>query len=687
MLQKIRKYRKRIFGLILVAVAVAFMLPFGTSFFFQGSPNRDELAKITFPGLIESYSPVKITYSEYETQLERIRAMYRQQLGAKNYLQFASMLQLEQKTLDNLIDRVALDRFTSMLGLWASSSELEKKVLEIPYFGGKLTREAYNSFLSAQGTTAVQFEKELREEIVSSQLQALLRDINVPTEFEQKQFYKEDERKAAFRFVKFIPTLYQPIAEKEPEEVVKQYFTDNSEKYRKPRAVSFKYVEFKAEDFAKNVELTEEDLKDSYDLKRNMFQVPKQIRLRRILFKKIVEDKTAFGEMIKEREAIEKEAKGEEIKENTIVDSAKASAESVLKRLNEGESFVDLAASISQDTKTSKNGGDLGWQSLALVDKKVKDAVASVDIGSNTGVVETKDGYEIYFVEDRKDASFRPFEEVRQQVENELRKENSPEYSQAAAEVFYAAFKKKTDSEKISLSDFAVQNGKAVKETAQLVSISDSLPSVPKGLVEKVITLGQGESEIVSEPVITYVVQILENKDAYIPEFEQIKNKVKEDFVKDRASKLAKEAAEKALQDFVRNRTEEKVKTLDEIAKEVNLKIETVEETTREKASGSIFLTEANKNLAFSLTMKSPCAKSVLESSNDYYLLELTSTSYPDDLGFDTKKKDLLKSEYTAGGTRLYNTFIKILRKEADIWISPDWQKSVEASKETKADV
>lgn len=77
-------------------------------------------------------------------------------------------------------------------------------------------------------------------------------------------------------------------------------------------------------------------------------------------------------------------------------------AEEVLSRIKNGEDFNKLAAELSTDTSNKDKGGDLGWFSHADMVKEFSDAAFALKPGEVSNVVETKYGYHIIKLEERR---------------------------------------------------------------------------------------------------------------------------------------------------------------------------------------------------------------------------------------------------------------------------------------------
>ncbi len=76
-------------------------------------------------------------------------------------------------------------------------------------------------------------------------------------------------------------------------------------------------------------------------------------------------------------------------------------AESILRRLDQGEDFASLAEEVSQDPGSAAEGGDLGWFPRGQMATEFEEAAFSLSPGETSDVVETSSGYHIIMVEER----------------------------------------------------------------------------------------------------------------------------------------------------------------------------------------------------------------------------------------------------------------------------------------------
>lgn len=101
---------------------------------------------------------------------------------------------------------------------------------------------------------------------------------------------------------------------------------------------------------------------------------------------------------------------------------ARAKASDILKQATEGKvEFAELAKQHSASPEGAQNGGDLGWFSRERMVTPFSDAAFSAEEGKIIpNLVETQFGYHIIKVTGKRAAGFKPLDEVRKQLEEQL---------------------------------------------------------------------------------------------------------------------------------------------------------------------------------------------------------------------------------------------------------------------------
>jgi peptidyl-prolyl cis-trans isomerase C len=133
---------------------------------------------------------------------------------------------------------------------------------------------------------------------------------------------------------------------------------------------------------------------------------------------------------------------------------AREQAESLLARVRAGESFEALAREYSADGATAASGGDLGWFASGQMVKPFEEAVAALNSSGDLGpIVETQFGFHVVRLDARRAAGVRPFEEVRDSIEAEVRQSVRREAGQAKI----AAVMKDVKADQAAIEAFARQ--------------------------------------------------------------------------------------------------------------------------------------------------------------------------------------------------------------------------------------
>jgi len=145
------------------------------------------------------------------------------------------------------------------------------------------------------------------------------------------------------------------------------------------------------EDIENQAEVSDEEVKAYYDENQDSFKVQEQAAASHIL----LEDKET--------------------------------AEEVLQKVKDGGDFAELAKEYSTGP-SAEQGGELGMISRgSSVAQEFKDAVFALKVGGVSPVVETQYGFHVIKVTDRKEAGVQSFEEVKENIREQLLNQKSQE--------------------------------------------------------------------------------------------------------------------------------------------------------------------------------------------------------------------------------------------------------------------
>jgi len=128
-------------------------------------------------------------------------------------------------------------------------------------------------------------------------------------------------------------------------------------------------------------------------------------------------------------------------------DRARAKAEEVLKKVRAApDSFADLAKVESQDAGSAAKGGDLDFFQRGAMVKPFEDAVFAMKKGDISDVVSSDFGFHIIKLTDLKVPKQRSFDELRGNIESDLKTQQAQRKYAEVAELFTNTVYEQSDS-------------------------------------------------------------------------------------------------------------------------------------------------------------------------------------------------------------------------------------------------
>jgi peptidyl-prolyl cis-trans isomerase C len=164
-------------------------------------------------------------------------------------------------------------------------------------------------------------------------------------------------------------------------------------------------------DFIPTLAVTEQETRTFYDGNLDAMQQPLEFRAAHILIT-VDEDAT-------EAQKTERRQK----------------AESIRNMVEMGQDFAELAAKNSGDPGSKDNGGELGWMSEGQTVPPFEAAMKSLEPGELSDIVETRYGYHIIKLEERRGGDAMPYDEVKERIEEFLKQRGLRERIQEELEL------------------------------------------------------------------------------------------------------------------------------------------------------------------------------------------------------------------------------------------------------------
>jgi peptidyl-prolyl cis-trans isomerase D len=461
----------------------------------------------------------EVSYSEYlnvyNTQVE----FYRQFYPEIGITEMEERFQLRQKALDALINSRLLHAEAERMGLVVGDEELRKKIEENPLFqeNGRFSASLYRSILTGSRVTPAAYEESQRAEMLSLKVRNLVSDAARVTEAEAWESFRQDKEKVKLLLLPLeIDTYRSWVATTEEE--VEERFEQERERYRRPDRLRASYVAVASTAFEAKVEIAEEAVRDFYEFNQKDYETPPQVRARHILIK------------VPEGTSAERE---EELRERAGFVQEKAS---------EGSDFAALAKEFSQDS-TGPGGGDLGWFSRGQMVTAFEEAAFALDAGEISDVVRSEYGFHVIKVEETKGREAKPFEEVREAVEDAYRRQEARRLTAEEAERIYDFL---LDEEFGKVAD---EFGLEVKKVERLTR-EDLLPGLgyrPE-VSKELFDLEEGEvSDILRQENDYYIFHVEKKTPSYLPDLAEVREEVRGDVIDLKAREEALKEAERIL--------------------------------------------------------------------------------------------------------------------------------------------
>jgi peptidyl-prolyl cis-trans isomerase D len=307
---------------------------------------------------------------------------------------------------------------------------------------------------------------------------------------------------------------------------VAAYFDAHKETYRIGERRKVRYVLVDVESLRQGILVSSREVERYYNDNIELFSTPEQVRASHILFKTEGKDEAAV----------------------------RAAAEKVLQEAKSGADFAELAKRHSEDESNAKLGGDLDYFTRGRMVPEFEEAAFGAQPGLLPDLVKTGYGFHIIKVVDKKAGSTRTFDEVKAQIREQLVGEKAQRLADTRAEEVAKEIAAPADLDKV-----AKARGWKVEETGFFTADEPILALGASPQVSAAIfALKEGE---VSEPLRVgrgYAIAALSGRqDPSLPKFDDVKDRVRTDALRDKAAKAASEkavsvaAALKTAPDFV----------------------------------------------------------------------------------------------------------------------------------------
>ncbi|VAW83576.1 Peptidyl-prolyl cis-trans isomerase PpiD [hydrothermal vent metagenome] len=395
LMQAIRDRAQSWIAWVIVSLLIVVFAFWGISSYLEPDSNAS----------VATVNGVDIKYNQFQHEYDLKRSQLMSQFGGNISPEMLESLGIKDQVLQQLVDEEIQYQTLGDRGFRVGDQQLFNMIAQFPEFqvDGIFDRARYEQMLGSIRSTPVIWEYQQRRALLLEQPARGVASTVLVSKVGLSHMVKVRDQERSVGYVVLSAKDYEDKVTVEEAEI-KTYYDSNLERYKNPEQVSVEYVELSADDLKKNIAVDEGELLMRYQAQEENYAVEERRQASHIL--------------------VEVDPDGDESEKA----AAKSKAEAILSRLENGESFEDLAAAESDDPLSAKKGGDLGFFESAFMDKSFVKATYALEKGQMSGVVRSGFGFHIIKLTDIEPRRVKPFADVRSMLEDEYLNEKAEDF-------------------------------------------------------------------------------------------------------------------------------------------------------------------------------------------------------------------------------------------------------------------
>ena len=511
MFDSVRSHRRwlMLFMLVLIFPSFVFFGIQGYNSFIEGD---NALAKV---------DGSSITQQEYDqAQRDRIDRL-RQTFGQDFDPRLLETQEARASILDGLVLNRALANEANKAGIVVTTDRLREIIAGIPAFqeDGKFSYDRYKAYVASQGMTEAMFEQRVREDVrkqalVQSVVESVIVPTSVATRLDGLLREQREIRELRFNAEQFLSKVSVTDAQ------VAEFYEKNRSMFETPESARVEYLVLSPETIAGAGSVADADVRAYYEQNKGRYGTDEQRRASHILITAEGSDKA----------------------------TARKKADDLLAQVRARPAdFEKLAREQSKDSGSAAQGGDLGFFGKGMMVKPFEEAAFRLKPGDVSDVVESDFGFHIIKLTEVKPAEVKPFDQVRGDIERDLKTQQARQEFAKAADQFTNLVYEQADSLqpaadalklKVQRVDALTRRGLPPAINARVVDALFAEDSVKSKRNTQAI-------EVATNTLVS--ARIVEHKPAAVKPLDEVKAQVRQLVERREAARLAREAGEARL--------------------------------------------------------------------------------------------------------------------------------------------
>jgi peptidyl-prolyl cis-trans isomerase D len=261
MLELMRKHARHWLMIVLLGMVIlVFVFYFGTT---RGRQQAEAIAVIDGKA---------IPYIEFQKKYQNLVEMYRQQYGGVLTDDLLKSLNLKQQAYDDLINQAVILQNAKELNLQVTEDEVKASILSNPAFqrAGVFDEKIYNQVLRYNRMAPADFEDAQRMMLMMVKLEDLIQGAVKVSDEEVFDLYRFQNEKINVNYLSLSPKNYKGRVSPHRAEL-ESYLKEHEDDFRVPEQIQIKYISFSGNDFLSSVNVSETDVIEYYDRRKDNF--------------------------------------------------------------------------------------------------------------------------------------------------------------------------------------------------------------------------------------------------------------------------------------------------------------------------------------------------------------------------------------------------------------------------------
>lgn len=633
MLSSIRNNRKAL-SIVLWLVIIAFV---ATIFVVWGVGEKSNTL-----GYVAKVNDKIITYEEYQNRYKMADDEIRRYGGA------VQIDNLSKRILESLISEKLMLIEAEKLDIPATDLELVSYIRSIPSFqsNGEFNIDQYEMVLRNNGLNPEQYEKAVKDEIKMRKMTNLIyqtQSIATDKEIENEYNYRKSNITVDYAAIP-LNTFEKNIPANPDDAALKEYYDLTKEIYRVPAEIKVKYISFDKNKFLSNYTVSDEQAKAYYDTNIKLYDKKESADISLIYILANNSD-------------------------NKSMEATKAKIDEAYSQLQSGKSFAEVADNYTDKNIIPAEGGRIGVVEKGTLEKDIETAVFSTAVNTYSKPVKVTNGYIIAYVNNLMPAKKYTFEEKKDEIKETIKTSSSTElfnkyllneFQKIADNGSITAIQKANPeySANITELDFIAENA-VFPVTAVAIN-----PETKAALYK----LSKGElSQTILDGSMAYIFEIVDKKPSYIPDMDKVKKQLIIDY---RVDKITKEGI-KALESDLAGSGFEKT------ASKYNASVKNTSFVRDSAELEAVFKNDAALIEQIVKTKSGNFLQKPFLLDNNFYIFKVAKITLPEKSGLENEKENISNYISSIKGNAAVEGFAKKALEKADVKYNQDFLNSM----------